>query len=145
MIVSDFLTLYHVDVVTARCSDLADPGLADACRTTGGEHHGYALLILGVLVLLMTWGAAIGESRPAGLALLVLGAAGLAIALAVDLPGRAQDRRHRRSGSPRLTRRPVSASTWSWRARGWRCWPGWCDCCGDQLGTVPVAAAAADG
>jgi hypothetical protein len=86
MIVSDFLTLYHVDVVTARCSDLADPSLADACRTTGGEHHGYALLILGVLVLLMTWGAAVGESRPAGLALLVLGAAGLAIALGVDLP-----------------------------------------------------------
>jgi hypothetical protein len=86
MIVSDFLTLYHVDVVTARCSDLADPGLADACRTSGGEHHGYALLILGVLVLLMTWGAATGGSRPAGLALLVIGAAGLAIALAVDLP-----------------------------------------------------------
>jgi hypothetical protein len=86
MIVSDLMTLYHVDVVTARCSDLADPGLADACTTTGGEHHGYALLILGVLVLLMTWGAAMGRSTPAGIALLVLGAAGLAIALGVDLP-----------------------------------------------------------
>jgi hypothetical protein len=86
MILSDLMTLYHVDVVTARCSDLADPGLADACTTTGGEHHGYALLILGVLVLLMTWGAAMGRSTPAGFALLVLGAAGLGIAIGVDLP-----------------------------------------------------------
>ena len=86
MIVSDFLTLYSVDVATAKCSDLADPRLADACTTTGGEHHGYALLILGVLVLVMTWGAAMGGSTPAGFALLVLGAAGLAITLGVDLP-----------------------------------------------------------
>jgi hypothetical protein len=83
MIASDLMTLY---VVTASCSDLADPKLADACKTTGGEHHGYALLILGVIVLLMTWGAAVGGSRPAGVALLVLGLAGLAIALGVDLP-----------------------------------------------------------
>jgi hypothetical protein len=39
-----------------------------------------------VIVLLMTWGAAVGGSRPAGVALLVLGLAGLAIALGVDLP-----------------------------------------------------------
>jgi hypothetical protein len=86
LILSDFLTLYHVDVVTAKCSDLAEPKLADACSTTGGEHHGYALAILGVIVLLMTWGAAMGGSRPAGIALLVLGVAALAIVLAVDLP-----------------------------------------------------------
>jgi hypothetical protein len=86
LIVSDFLTLYHVDVVTAKCSDLAEPGLADACSTTGGEHHGYALAVLGVIVLLMTWGAATGGSRPAGIALLALGAAALVIVLAVDLP-----------------------------------------------------------
>jgi hypothetical protein len=86
MIASDLMTLYHVDVVTAKCSDLADPRLADACKTTGGEHHGYALLILGVIVLLMTWGAAVGRSRPAGVALLVLGLAGLAIAFGVDAP-----------------------------------------------------------
>jgi hypothetical protein len=86
MIVSDFLTLYHVDVGSARCADLADPNLRSACTTTGGGHHGYALAILGVLVLVMTWGAALGLSRPAGFALLALGAAGLAIALAVDMP-----------------------------------------------------------
>src|SRR4051794_30068403 len=40
--ISDFLTLIHVDVVTASCSDLADPALADRCVTTGAEQHSYA-------------------------------------------------------------------------------------------------------
>lgn len=86
LIVSDFLTLYHVDVVTARCSDLASPSLRDACTTTGGGHHGYALAVLGAIALVMAWGAAVGASRPAGIALLVLGVVSLAIVLAVDLP-----------------------------------------------------------
>jgi hypothetical protein len=86
LIVSDFLTLYHVDVVTASCSDLASPNLRDACTTTGGAHHGYALAVLGAISLVMVWGAAVGASRPAGIALLVLGAASLAIVLAVDMP-----------------------------------------------------------
>jgi hypothetical protein len=86
LIVSDFLTLYHVDVVTASCSDLASPKLRDACSTTGGGHHGYALAILGVIALAMAYGAAIGASRPAGIALLVLGLAALGITLLVDRP-----------------------------------------------------------
>jgi hypothetical protein len=86
LIVSDFLTLYHVDVITASCSDLASPNLRDACSTSGGGHHGYALAIIGVIVLVMTWGAAVGASRPAGVALLALAAASLVIVLAVDLP-----------------------------------------------------------
>src|SRR5262245_62083430 len=86
LIVSDFMTLYHVDVVTASCSDLASPNLRDACTTTGGGHHGYALAILGVIALVMAYGAAVGASRPAGIALLVLGIAALAIALLIDRP-----------------------------------------------------------
>jgi hypothetical protein len=86
LIVSDFLTLYHVDVVTASCGDLAEPKLRSACSTTGGGHHGYALAILGVIALVMAYGAAVGASRPAGIALLVLGAAALGIALLVDRP-----------------------------------------------------------
>jgi len=86
LIVSDFMTLYHVDVVTASCSDLASPNLRDACSTTGGGHHGYALAILGVIALVMAYGAAVGASRPAGIALLVLGIAALAIALLMDRP-----------------------------------------------------------
>ena len=86
LIVSDFLTLYHVDVITASCSDLASPNLRDACSTSGGGHHGYALAIIGVIVLVMAWGAAVGASRPAGVALLALAAVSLVIVLAVDLP-----------------------------------------------------------
>jgi hypothetical protein len=86
LIVSDFMTLYRVQVLKATCSELASPNLRDACSTSGGGHHGYALAILGAIVLVMTWGAAFGGSRPAGVALLVLGAAGLVIVLAVDLP-----------------------------------------------------------
>src|SRR5690242_11535618 len=86
LIVSDFLTLYHVDVVTASCSDLASPSLRDACSTSGGGHHGYALAVLGVIALVMTWGAAMGSSRPAGFALLALGVVSLVIVLAIDLP-----------------------------------------------------------
>src|ERR1051325_11090360 len=86
LIVSDFLTLYHVDVVTASCSDLASPNLRDACSTSGGGHHGYALAVLGVIALVMAWGAAVGASRPAGVALLALGVVSLVIVLAVDLP-----------------------------------------------------------
>jgi hypothetical protein len=86
LILSDFLTLYHVDVITASCSDLASPNLRDACSTSGGGHHGYALAIIGVIVLVMAWGAAVGGSRPAAVALLALGAASLVIVLAVDLP-----------------------------------------------------------
>jgi hypothetical protein len=86
LVVSDFLTLYHVDVLTARCSDLASPNLRDACSTSGGGHHGYALAVLGAIALVMAWGAAVGASRPAGVALLVLGIVSLVIVLAVDLP-----------------------------------------------------------
>ena len=35
MIVSDFLTLYHVDVRVWMLPSWADPGLADACRHDG--------------------------------------------------------------------------------------------------------------
>lgn len=86
LILSDFLTLYHVDVVTASCSDLASPNLRSACSTSGGGHHGYALAILGVIAIVMAWGAAMGASRPAGVALLAIGLASLVIVLAVDLP-----------------------------------------------------------
>jgi len=55
---------------------------------TGGENHGYALLVVAlfavVLVLLGLRGAA--PARAAGLSLVALGAAALVVALAVDLP-----------------------------------------------------------
>jgi hypothetical protein len=86
MVVSEFATLRTVKVLTASCSDLADPSLRGSCVTHGGEEHAYALVLLGVVTAVMAWGAAIGRSRPAGLALIAIGAAVVAIALLTDVP-----------------------------------------------------------
>jgi hypothetical protein len=86
MIVSEFSTLRSVKVLTASCSDLADPSLRGSCVTHGGEEHSYALVLMGAVTALMAWGAAIGRSRPAGIALIAIGAAVVAIALVTDVP-----------------------------------------------------------
>lgn len=86
MVVSEFATLRSVKVLTASCSDLADPSLRGSCVTHGGEEHAYALVLMGIVAALMAWGAAIGRSRPAAVALLAVGAAVVAIALATDVP-----------------------------------------------------------
>lgn len=86
MVVSEFLTLRSVSVVTASCSDLAQPAERSACVTSGHEEHAYAFVLLGVVAALMTWGAAFGRSRPAAIALIVIGAAVLAIAFVKDVP-----------------------------------------------------------
>jgi hypothetical protein len=86
MAASDFATLRSVKVLTASCSDLADPSLRGSCVTHGGEEHAYALVLFGVVAVLMAWGASAGRSRPAGAGLAILGAAVLAIALITDVP-----------------------------------------------------------
>jgi hypothetical protein len=84
--ITDFLTIVHVEVVTASCEDLATPSLADSCVSKGSEQHSWALLVLGLAALAMTYGAAVGRSRPAAAALLLIGLAALAVFFAVDLP-----------------------------------------------------------
>ena len=84
MIVSEFSTVSYVTVVTATCEDLAEPDLADRCLQTGHERHGYAFVLLGFFAVLMAWGATIGRSRPAALALVAAGLAVLVIGLARD-------------------------------------------------------------
>ncbi|HEX4735794.1 MAG TPA: hypothetical protein VH247_15395 [Thermoleophilaceae bacterium] len=86
MIVSEFATLRSVKVLTASCSDLADPSLRGSCVTHGGEEHSYALVLMGLVTALMAWGAAFGRSRPAAIALVAIGAAVLAIAFLTDVP-----------------------------------------------------------
>jgi hypothetical protein len=85
-IASEFVTLRSVKVLTASCSDLADPSLRSSCVTRGGEEHSYALVLLGVAALVMLWGAIFGRSRPAAIALMVIGGAVVAIALITDVP-----------------------------------------------------------
>jgi hypothetical protein len=53
---------------------------------TGGENHGYALLIVAFVALAMALLALRGGGRAPGVALVALGAAALAIALVIDLP-----------------------------------------------------------
>src|SRR3954468_22190193 len=86
MVVSDFATLRTVKVLTASCSDLADPSLRGSCVTHGGEEHAYALVLLGIVAAMMAWGAVAGGTRLAAFAMMGIGAAVVVIALATDVP-----------------------------------------------------------
>jgi hypothetical protein len=86
MVVAEVTSLYSIEVDTASCSDLADVDLADACDTTGGEQHSFALVPVAILTAVMAVGAGLGGSRPAGWALLGAGVVVLLITLVGDLP-----------------------------------------------------------
>jgi hypothetical protein len=86
LIATEFLAIRYVTTITASCSDFADPQLRDSCLTIGHESHHWGFAILGLFVILMTFGAAVGGSRPAAVALLVAGALALGITLLHDLP-----------------------------------------------------------
>ena len=77
LVVAEFSTLYEVVAITA-----VVPG---GSRTSGSNHF-YALLLLALAALPMAWGAVRGGSRPAAVALAVIGAAALLIVLLKDLP-----------------------------------------------------------
>ena len=77
LIAAEFSTLYEVQVVTT---------VPEGGSYSAGGHHGYALGVMAVGIVVMALGAVLGGSRPAAFAVLALAAAALAIALAVDLP-----------------------------------------------------------
>jgi hypothetical protein len=77
LIVSEFTTVTHVKVIT-----VVLPGSA----ITGFDQNDGAMLILGIAALPMLLGAALGASRPAMAAVLLIGLIGLLIALVGDLP-----------------------------------------------------------
>ena len=74
LIVAEFTDLNEIRIVTVTREGVGV-----------GGHHGYALLIIALASLVMGYGAFRG-SRPAGIALAVLGAAALLVVLLVDLP-----------------------------------------------------------
>ncbi|MEA2376994.1 MAG: hypothetical protein QOD13_901 [Thermoleophilaceae bacterium] len=88
LVATEFSTVASVDVASGSCEVIqdTDPDLADRCKLSGLERNGGALLLVAGLVAAMAWGAGIGGSRAAAIALIVLGAAVLAWALLVDLP-----------------------------------------------------------
>jgi hypothetical protein len=75
LIVADLSTLIEIKVLTVTKDSIS-----------GGSHHAYALLILGIFALPMAFGATRGGSRPAMAALAAIGVVALVIMLAVDLP-----------------------------------------------------------
>ena len=74
---AEFSTLYDVRVVTA---------VPEGGSFATGPHHGYALAVIAVAIAVMAFGAVLGGSRPAAVAIVVLAVGALAIALLVDLP-----------------------------------------------------------
>jgi hypothetical protein len=77
LVVAEFITFREIKAVTV---------VPQGGTTTGGAHHGYALVLLGLVAMPMAVGAALGGSRPAAAALTGLGGVALAIVLAIDLP-----------------------------------------------------------
>jgi hypothetical protein len=77
LVAAEFATLYDVRVVTA---------VPEGGAFSTGGHHGYAQAVLAVAIAVMAFGAVVGGSRPAAVAVLVLALGSLAITLLVDLP-----------------------------------------------------------
>jgi hypothetical protein len=75
LIAADLSTLIEIKVLTVSKDSIS-----------GGSHHSYALLVLGLFALPMAYGATRGGSRPAMAALAAIGLGALVIMLAVDLP-----------------------------------------------------------
>jgi hypothetical protein len=86
LILTEFSRIRYITTITASCEDLSQQSLRDSCLVIGHESHHWGFALLGLFVLLMAFGAAVGGSRPAAVALLVAGALGLGITLLHDLP-----------------------------------------------------------
>jgi hypothetical protein len=83
LVVADFSEISRRTIGIGACGERVDPGV---CRTVGHESHAFVLVVLAPAALLMAWGAVVGRSRAAAVALAVLGGVVLFIALAIDLP-----------------------------------------------------------
>ncbi len=81
--IAEFLPILRIEVGGLPCP--ADFTLVDDCEPTGGDRHSYALLLIGVLTVVMAFGAGAGRSAPAAIALAVLGVAAIAIGVLADL------------------------------------------------------------
>jgi hypothetical protein len=88
MLLTEVTTVISIDVAVGSCDSIYDtnPELADDCEQKGFERSSVALLLLGLLTLVMGSGAAFGRSRPAAVALVVIGVVVLGLTLLVDLP-----------------------------------------------------------
>ena len=85
MVATEFSTIQSVRIGESTCG-AAEERLRDVCETGGGEQHNWSLLVLGVLTVLLAFGAAVGRSRPAAVALGLVGVVVLFVALVLDRP-----------------------------------------------------------
>lgn len=85
MVMTEFSTIQSVRIGESTCG-AADERLRDVCQTGGGEQHNWSLIVLGILAVLLSFGAAVGRSRPAAFALGAVGLIVLGIALIGDRP-----------------------------------------------------------
>jgi hypothetical protein len=83
LVVADFSEISRRTIGIGACGERVDPGV---CRTTGHDSHAFVLVILAPVALVMAWGAVVGRSRAAAVAVAALGVVVLFIALAIDLP-----------------------------------------------------------
>ena len=83
LVVADLSQISYRTIGIGACDNRAGTGV---CTTTGHDSHEWALVILSPFALVMVWGAVVGRSRAAAVALACVGAAVLVIALAIDLP-----------------------------------------------------------
>jgi hypothetical protein len=88
LVATEFSTVASVKVANTSCEVIqdSDPALADRCSLSGFERNGGSFLLVAALIAVMGWGAGIGRSRAAAVALVALGLVVLAWALLVDLP-----------------------------------------------------------
>jgi len=85
MVATEFSTIQSVRIGESTCG-AAEERLRDVCETGGGEQHNWSLLVLGVLTVLLAFGAAVGRSKPAAVALGLVGVVVLFVALVLDRP-----------------------------------------------------------
>ena len=85
MIATEFSTIQSIKIGASTCG-AADERVRDVCETSGGDAHNWALLVLGLFAALLTFGAAVGRSKPAAIALAAVGVIVLLVALLIDRP-----------------------------------------------------------
>ena len=83
LFLAELATLSYRTIGIGACGSRVDPGV---CETSGGDAHSYALWLLAVVIVVFSFGAALGRSRPAALGIAACGVIALVIAVAVDLP-----------------------------------------------------------
>lgn len=89
LVAAEFSTISYRSIGIGACSTRENPGI---CATPAHAQHGYALVILALVAVLMGWGAIVGRSRAAAVAMIVIGATVLGIALLGDYPKRDERR-----------------------------------------------------